>query len=100
MALWEEDEITIAKLLERTAIDGGAMTQILKKMVGKGLLEIIKDEHDKRKRLLQLTQEGQPIKKTAAHIPNDTQCKFESIDRQQVEQLMSLLDLVVNDFSE
>jgi DNA-binding MarR family transcriptional regulator len=31
MALWEKDNITIAKLIERTAIDGGAMTQILKK---------------------------------------------------------------------
>ncbi len=30
MALWEQDEITIAELVEKTAIDGGAMTQILR----------------------------------------------------------------------
>ena len=32
MALWEQDKITIAQLVEKTAIDGGAMTQILKKI--------------------------------------------------------------------
>ncbi|MGO3820149.1 MAG: MarR family winged helix-turn-helix transcriptional regulator, partial [Vibrio casei] len=43
MALWEQDNISITKLLEKTAIDGSAMTQILKKMSDKGLLNIIKD---------------------------------------------------------
>ena len=33
MALWEQDGITIADLVLTTSIDGGAMTQILKKMV-------------------------------------------------------------------
>ncbi|KKM18622.1 hypothetical protein LCGC14_1663810, partial [marine sediment metagenome] len=41
MALWEEDKITIAQLLKKTAIDGGAMTQILKKMTDKQLLVVI-----------------------------------------------------------
>ena len=42
MALWEKDGITIAQLIEQTAIDGGAMTQILKKMADKSLLAINK----------------------------------------------------------
>jgi DNA-binding MarR family transcriptional regulator len=100
MALWEQDEITIAELLAKTAVDGGAMTQILKKMNDKGLLEIIKDEQDKRKRLVQLTQLGQGLKKKAANIPSQIKCKFESIDSVQVGQLMQLLDLVVGDLSE
>jgi DNA-binding MarR family transcriptional regulator len=100
MALWEQDEITIAELLAKTAIDGGAMTQILKKMADKSLLEIIKDEHDKRKRLVQLTAEGQALKKKAANIPKQIKCNFTSIDSGQVAQLMQLLDLVVDDLSE
>jgi DNA-binding MarR family transcriptional regulator len=35
MDLWQQDGITIADLVSTTAIDGGAMTQILKKMVDK-----------------------------------------------------------------
>jgi DNA-binding MarR family transcriptional regulator len=100
MGLWEEDEITIAELVDKTAIDGGAMTQILKKMTDKQLLEMIKDEHDKRKRFVQLTKEGRALKKKAAHIPNLIKCKFDSIDSDQVKQLMQLLDLVVDDLSE
>ncbi|MEH6450479.1 MAG: MarR family transcriptional regulator [Oleispira sp.] len=100
MALWEQDEITIAELLAKTAIDGGAMTQILKKMADKGLLEIIKDEQDKRKRLVQLTAEGQALKKKAANIPKQIKCNFTSIDSGKIEQLMQLLDLVVDDLSE
>ncbi|MEH6348406.1 MAG: MarR family transcriptional regulator, partial [Bermanella sp.] len=99
-ALWEQDEITIAELVAKTVIDGGAMTQILKKMSDKGLLEIIKDEQDKRKRLVQLTQLGQGLKKKAANIPKQIKCNFTSIDSGQVEQLMQLLDLVVDDLSE
>jgi len=72
----------------------------MKKMADKGLLEIIKDEQDKRKRLVQLTAEGQALKKIAANIPKKIQCKFESIDSGQVEQLMQLLALGVDDLSE
>jgi DNA-binding MarR family transcriptional regulator len=100
MALWEQDKITIAQLVEKTAIDGGAMTQILKKMADKSLLNIVKDQQDKRKRLVQLTQQGQALKMDAVNIPNKISCKFNSIDSGQVKQLMQLLDLVVNDLGE
>lgn len=100
MALWEQDKITIAALVEKTVIDGGAMTQILKKMADKGLLEIIKDQHDKRKRLVELTQDGQALKIKAVNIPNEISCKFNSIDSMQANQLMQLLDLVVNDLAD
>jgi|TARA_B110000211_G_C13989817_1_gene513452 MarR family transcriptional regulator, organic hydroperoxide resistance regulator len=100
MALWEQDEITIADLIERTAIDGGAMTQILKKMADKQLLEIVKNEQDKRKRFVQLTPEGLGLKKEAAHIPNQISCKFKNIDSAKIQQLMGLLDVVVGDLAD
>lgn len=99
MALWEQDKITIAELLEKTAIDGSAMTQILKKMADKMLLAVIKDEKDKRKRLIQLTADGQALKLKAADIPSKIRCKFDSIDATQSMQLMQVLDLVVNDLN-
>lgn len=99
MALWEQDKITIAELLEKTAMDGSAMTQILKKMADKILLEVVKDEKDKRKRLIQLTTDGQALKLQAADIPSKIRCKFDSIDATQSMQLMQVLDLVVNDLN-
>jgi DNA-binding MarR family transcriptional regulator len=74
------------------------MTQMLKKMADKILLNIVKDhQQDKRKRLVELTQQGQALKLDAVNIPNKISCKFNSIDSAQVKQLMQLLDLVVND---
>ncbi|MEL0630169.1 MarR family winged helix-turn-helix transcriptional regulator [Psychromonas aquatilis] len=99
MALWEEDKITIAALIEKTAIDGSALTQILKKMSDKALLVVIRDESDKRKRFIQLTPEGSSLQHKAAEIPHQIQCKFNSIDSAQAQQLMHLLDLVVHDLN-
>lgn len=97
MALWEKDKITIAELIEKTAIDGSALTQILKKMTDKKLLAVIKGEQDKRKRHIQLTHDGQALKLKAAHIPTEIRCKFDSIDATHSLQLMQALDLVIND---
>jgi len=99
MALWEQDKITIATLIEKTAIDGGAMTQILKKMTDKTLISVIKNQQDKRKRLIKLTDNGQALKLKAANIPNKVRCKFNRIDPDQAQQLMQMLDLVVNDLN-
>lgn len=99
MALWEEDKITIAALVEKTAIDGSAMTQILKKIADKALLTITLDVKDKRKRLIQLTTAGQDLKLKAASIPSKIHCKFESINSAQAEQLMQSLDLVIGDLN-
>jgi DNA-binding MarR family transcriptional regulator len=100
MALWEKDEVTIAELVRRTAIDGGAMTQILKKMADKWLLEIINDDQDRRKRFVKLAPKGQSLKLKAVDIPTKIACKFNSIDSEQTQQLIQLLDLVVMDLSE
>ena len=100
MALWEQDEITIAELVEKTAIDGGAMTQILKKMADKCFLQMLKNHRDKRQRFVQLTQLGQNLKLKAVDIPYQIGCKFDHIEREQTQQLMQLLDLVVNDLTE
>ena len=67
MALWEDDDITIAELLDRTAIDGGAMSLILKKLQDKGFLVVTKDKADKRVKRVQ--------KKNAALASNrDANC--------------------------
>ncbi|MBU3019478.1 MarR family transcriptional regulator [Paraglaciecola agarilytica] len=100
MALWEKDNITIAELIERTAIDGGAMTQILKKMSDKNLLSIIKDEQDKRKRVIKLSDAGQTMKLEATDIPNKVLCQFPQLAPKHMTELMALLDLVVGNTNE
>jgi len=99
MALWEKDSITIAELIDKTVIDGSALTQILKKMSDKQLIAVIKDAKDKRKRVVKLSESGQALKLEALSIPDEIRCKFSSVDAEQAQQLITLLDLLVEDLS-
>jgi DNA-binding MarR family transcriptional regulator len=94
MALWEKDGITIAELLEKTSIDGGAMTQILKKMTDKSLLSIVKDEDDKRRKVIKLEPHGDELRHQAASIPDKIKCSFSHMTDQEAQQLIELLDKV------
>jgi len=92
MALWENDGMTIAELLARTAIDGGAMSLMLKKLESKGFLQVIKDEHDKRAKRVMLTERGKEAKATAEHVPQQMLCKLQGMTAEESYQLKSLLD--------
>lgn len=99
MALWEHDDISIAYLIEKTAIDGSALTQILKKMTDKNVLTVIKDPQDGRKRTLKLTDKGRELSQQAANIPGTIRCKFNSMSDVQLNQLMQLLDVLDADLN-
>ncbi|WP_281558271.1 MarR family transcriptional regulator [Thalassomonas sp. RHCl1] len=97
MALWEQDGITIQSLLEKTVIDGGAMSLILKKMQEKKLLSITKSEEDKRKKLLHLLPAGKALQVKAAEVPAKIRCAFPNIAPDEVQLLNRLLDKVCAD---
>ena len=92
MALWETDHITIAELLDRTAIDGGAMSLILKKLEDKGFLMVTKDETDKRVKRVQLTKMGKKKKTIAEEVPAQMLCKLKGMSAQESRELVKLLD--------
>ena len=92
MALWETDYITIAELLERTAIDGGAMSLILKKLEDKDFLMVNKDETDKRVKRVQLTKMGKEKKTIAEEVPAQMLCKLKGMSAEESRELVKLLD--------
>ncbi|MBQ4852212.1 MarR family winged helix-turn-helix transcriptional regulator [Pseudoalteromonas sp. MMG012] len=95
MALWEQDNITIAQLRELTAIDGGALTLILKKMTTKSLIRIVSNENDKRKKHVKLLAGGLDLKVQAQHIPEQIKCNFSNVNEEEVNDLIALLDKVL-----
>ncbi|BBN81290.1 MarR family transcriptional regulator [Pseudoalteromonas sp. A25] len=96
MAMWEHKKLTIAQLLEKTAIDGGAMTLILKKMVAKSLLDIVKDKDDKRKKWVKLTAEGDALRAKAMNIPSQIRCSYERVTAEEFKMLTQLLDKLLD----
>ena len=92
MALWEQDDVTIAGLLNKTLIDGGAMSLILKKLEQKGLLTVKQDEKDKRVKKVLLTEAGRAAKTTAEAVPAQMLCKFQGMTADEARQLVILID--------
>ena len=92
MALWENDGITIAELLDRTAIDGGAMSLILKKLQDKSFLVVSKDKADKRVKRVQLTETGKKKKAIAEAVPAQMLCKLNGMTADESRTLKVLLD--------
>lgn len=92
MALWEKSNVTIAELLDKTVIDGGAMTLILKKLEQKELLSVVKDEHDKRVRRVVLSKAGENAKLKALDVPAQMLCKLDGMSKTEAKQLVVLMD--------
>ena len=92
MALWEQSNVTIAELLDKTVIDGGAMTLILKKLEQKELLSVVKDEHDKRVRRVVLSKAGENAKLKALDVPAQMLCKLDGMSKTEAKQLVVLMD--------
>jgi MarR family transcriptional regulator, organic hydroperoxide resistance regulator len=92
MALWQEDDITVNVLQQRTQIDSGALTLVLKKMQDKSLLITEIARTDKRKKHVLLTQAGRALKRKAKDIPEKMRCAFPDVSADELEQLKQLLD--------
>lgn len=100
MALWETDDVPIAALLQKTSIDGGAMSLILKKLEDKGFLTVVKDEADKRVKKVKLTPTGEQKKAQAEAVPTQMICKINGMTEQEGKTLRDLLDKLGNCFGE
>ncbi|MGQ8364838.1 MarR family winged helix-turn-helix transcriptional regulator [Glaciecola sp. 1036] len=98
MALWEHDDITIAQLLNKTMIDGGAMSLILKKLEIKGFIHIRGDHKDKRVKRVLLTKQGKEAKQEARFVPEQMLCKLKGMTVEEGKQLISLIDKLQNCF--
>lgn len=98
MALWEKDEISIASLNQKTGIDAGAMTLILRKLSQKGFLDIRKDKADKRVKYVFLTEVGRELKEKASSIPEQMRCRVNDMQAEELQMLALLLDKLKSNF--
>ncbi len=93
MGLWEKDTITISELQQKTLIDIGCLSVMLKKMVDKQLIEIITDSTDRRKKTVKLTTKGKKLKPLAQQEKQKLQAEYPShLTDDEYQQLICLLD--------
>jgi len=97
MALWEQDDIVINQLLEKTLIDAGAMSLILKKLHAKSLISLNSSNIDKRIKVVKLTTPGQSLKELAMGVPAQLMCRAASLSEAEINTLKRLTDKLNND---
>lgn len=94
MVLWESSPITVKQLGERLHLDSGTLTPLLKRLQDKGMVNKVRSEHDERKVLLHLTEEGKELKTQAKSVPHKLMCQID-MPVEQALQLKSLSDLLL-----
>lgn len=97
LGLWEEDAVTIQNLLQRTRIDGGAMSLILKKLQAKGYVDVQIGKKDKRARFVHLTESGRTAKNAAESIPKRLICGINRLHQGELDEMRRLMDLLNDD---
>lgn len=92
MALWQQDDIEVGQIQQQTKVDAGALTLIMKKLVQKGLIQLVAAKYDKRVKLVKLTQAGARMEDQAETIPQQLRCEFPELTDRELTELSRLLD--------
>ena len=74
LVLWQEDDLSVTEICERTRLDTGTVTPLLKRLAAKGLLVRERSDEDERKRVISLTRKGAALQKDANDIPIKMSC--------------------------
>ncbi len=69
LALWEQDGVSVGAVCERTRLDTGTVTPLLKRLETKGLLRRERSLQDERRRVIRLTAAGTRLRRQAEHVP-------------------------------
>lgn len=85
MSLWNRDFVYIKELTEKTYLDAGTLTQILKRLENKGFIQRTKSEKDERAKVIVLTKEGQLLKNKTSHIFSNMECRLNLTKKEQKE---------------
>lgn len=92
LALWDKHKVEIGDIKQRTQIDGGALSLILKKLEAKGFIFLEKSEQDKRVKLVCLTEKGQALESQALPIPQTLACELEDIPKGDLQRMAADID--------
>ncbi len=100
MVLWEDGKQRVSDICEKTGIDVGTISPMLKRMEKNNLLTRVRDEVDERIVTISLTQKGDELKERARMIPQSLISCFNgdsnNIDAQKVASIAHLFDSLID----
>ena len=89
MCLWEQDNVPIKEITERTFLNKATMTPLLKRLEEKGFIrrEVLKD--NERQKNISLTKEGRKLANRGNTIAEKVFCAT-GLNRTQVQSMIAL----------
>lgn len=91
-----QDHVSAGVLTEQLHVVPGRVTDILNSLESKGLIERCRDEEDRRKVNVAITEMGRvQAKEMREHIAAEYRGMFQILDRKDTEELIRLLKIVL-----
>lgn len=95
--VYVEDEVNAGVLTEQLHVVPGRMTDILKSLEAKGFVRRYRDENDKRKIKVCITEKGKiEALKKRQHISEEYQGLFGILGKEDTKELIRLLKIVLS----
>lgn len=96
-ALWQEDNIPIQELAKRTALGKSTLTRMLDNLEQSGHLIRVFPSDDRRKILIQLTEDNKKMKVKYEQVSADmTALFYDGFDEQEKEEFEAYLERIFN----
>ncbi len=96
MALYEQDNIPLRDLSEKTLFDSGTLTPLVQKLEAKGFLQRISVAGDERMKNVVLTEKGDNMREQVTALPERMRCSMRMND-DELEMLKTLSRALLED---
>ena len=96
MALYEQDNIPLRDLSEKTLFDSGTLTPLVQKLEAKGFLQRISVAGDERMKNVVLTEKGGNMREQVTALPERMRCSMRMND-DELEMLKTLSRALLED---
>ena len=90
MILWEKEKVNEKELVSRLYLKANTLTEMLKNLMKKGLVEIHRNSKDKRSIIIKITKKGKELKKQAISVPK-TIAEEHWLTEEEIKTYKSLL---------
>ncbi len=90
IVLFEKNHQSITDLGQRLNLDSGTLTPLLKKLESKGYVKRVRGINDERKVYIDLTEQGDILKKELQHVPINIANHYE-LNLEEAKMLQKLL---------
>lgn len=89
LALYDQDNISLKELGDKTLFDSGTLTPLVQKLEAKNFLNRVSIAEDERVKKVVLTDKAEELKEKILDVPNQMRCSMRMSD----EQLTTLRQL-------